>query len=75
MVPLTISAPTTIPISFIIFLLKNSDLSGCVSVGGPGKGEGGDLPESATSIGGCKDADPSDIDSSEGLHPSDNKKS
>jgi hypothetical protein len=55
MVPPTITTPATIPIFFIIFLLKNFAFSGGVSVGG-GEGECGD---------------PSDVKWSDGINPSD----
>jgi hypothetical protein len=86
MVPPTITTPATIPIFFIIFLLKDSALSEGVSVGGE-EGEGGEpsgVEDGAnpsgiewcegtnpSGIGWCEDTDPPDIDSSDGTSPSD----
>jgi hypothetical protein len=74
MVPLTIITPATIPIFFIIFLLKNSALSGGVSVGGE-EGEGGDPSDvkdgaNPSGIEWCEGTGPPDIGSSEGAGPS-----
>jgi len=63
MVPPTITTPAaTIPIFFIIFLLKNSALSGSTSVGGE-EGEGGDPSD----VKRCDGANPSDIELCEGI--------
>jgi len=66
MAPPTIVTPTTILSFFIIFLLRNSALSGGVSVGGE-EGEGGDPSD----VKGCDGAKPSGIEWCEGTDTSD----
>ena len=63
--PMT-ATPITIPIFFIIFLLKNSALSGGVSVGGEGDEDG-----DTSNVKSCDGANPSRIELCGDSDPSD----